>query len=86
MTTLVPRPPYSSDEIDRLYPKRLNLQLVQIVSPTLLLGSAVQVPYRKWIAVVRMVRLTSSVIQSSFDMVIAFSSSISIPERSKEKN
>ena len=86
MTTLVPRPPYSPDELDRLYPKKLNLQLVQIVSPTLLLGSAVQVPYRKWIAVIRMVRLTSFVIQSSSDMVIAFSSSISIPERSKEKN
>ena len=33
MTTLVPRPPYTRDELDRLYPKKLNLQLVQIVSP-----------------------------------------------------
>ena len=33
MTTLVPRPPYTSDELDRLYPKALKLQLVQIVYP-----------------------------------------------------
>ena len=33
MTTLVPRPPYTQDELDRLYPKKLTLQLVQIVSP-----------------------------------------------------
>ena len=31
MTTFVPRPPYSREELDRLYPKNLNLQLVQIV-------------------------------------------------------
>lgn len=33
MTTLVPRPPYTSDELDRLYPKNLKLQFVQIVCP-----------------------------------------------------
>lgn len=32
MTTLVPRGPYSQEELDRLYPKELKLQLVQIVS------------------------------------------------------
>lgn len=32
MTTLVPRPPYSQEELDKLYPKGLNLELVQIVS------------------------------------------------------
>ena len=31
MTTLVPRPPYTQDEIDQLYPKRVKLQLVQVV-------------------------------------------------------
>ncbi|KAK4693947.1 hypothetical protein P7C71_g3547, partial [Lecanoromycetidae sp. Uapishka_2] len=30
MTTLDPRPPYSQDELDHLYPKTLKLQLVQI--------------------------------------------------------
>ena len=32
MTTLVPRPPYSKEELDELYPKSLRLQLVQVVS------------------------------------------------------
>ena len=32
MTTLKPRPPYSQDELDRLYPKSLQLEQVQIVS------------------------------------------------------
>jgi hypothetical protein len=31
MTTHVPRPFYSQEELDRLYPKELELQLVQIV-------------------------------------------------------
>lgn len=31
MTTLTPRPPYTQDELDSLYPKTLKLQLVQIV-------------------------------------------------------
>lgn len=31
MTTLVPRGPYSSEELKRLYPEGLQLQLVQIV-------------------------------------------------------
>lgn len=31
MTTLVPRPPYTQDELDRLYPSTLKLQLVQVV-------------------------------------------------------
>ena len=31
MTTYVPRPPYSQEELDRLYPKQLKLQLVQVV-------------------------------------------------------
>lgn len=31
MTTLVPRPPYTQDELARLYPKTLKLQLVQVV-------------------------------------------------------
>jgi hypothetical protein len=31
MTTFVPRPPYSREELDRLYPKNLKLQSVQIV-------------------------------------------------------
>ncbi|KAM5435420.1 putative acid phosphatase [Microsporum canis] len=30
MTTLVPRPPYTNEELRQLYPKRLELQLVQI--------------------------------------------------------
>lgn len=34
MTTLVPRQPYSQQELDKLYPKELELQLVQIVSLT----------------------------------------------------
>lgn len=32
MTTLVPREPYSQEELDRLYPRDLKLQLVQVVS------------------------------------------------------
>lgn len=31
MTTLIPREPYSEGELDRLYPKGLQLQLVQVV-------------------------------------------------------
>lgn len=31
MTTLTPRPPYSQQEIEQLYPKHLQLQLVQVV-------------------------------------------------------
>jgi acid phosphatase len=31
MTSLVPRPPYSQEELERLYPKELELQLVQIL-------------------------------------------------------
>ena len=31
MTTLVPRPPYTQDELARLYPNTLKLQLVQVV-------------------------------------------------------
>lgn len=34
MTTLIPRPAYSDDEIARLYPKHLRLQLVQVVRIT----------------------------------------------------
>lgn len=34
MTTLVPRPPYTQDELNYLYPKNLKLQLVQIVCPS----------------------------------------------------
>lgn len=32
MTTFVPREPYSQAELDKLYPKELQLQLVQVVS------------------------------------------------------
>jgi acid phosphatase len=32
MTTLEPRGPYSSEELQKLYPKDLELQLVQVVS------------------------------------------------------
>lgn len=32
MTTLIPRAPYSDEELRQLYPKNLELQLVQIVS------------------------------------------------------
>lgn len=32
MTTLIPREAYSSEELQRLYPKGLKLQLVQVVS------------------------------------------------------
>ncbi|KAJ5994811.1 hypothetical protein N7481_001788 [Penicillium waksmanii] len=32
MTTLTPREPYSPEELERLYPKSLKLQLVQVVS------------------------------------------------------
>lgn len=31
MTTLTPREPYSQEEINKLYPKELKLQLVQVV-------------------------------------------------------
>jgi uracil phosphoribosyltransferase len=31
MTTLIPRGPYTQDEIEKLYPKELKLQLVQVV-------------------------------------------------------
>jgi acid phosphatase len=31
MTTLVPREPYSKEELEQLYPKELQLQLVQVV-------------------------------------------------------
>jgi hypothetical protein len=31
MTTFIPRRSYSQEEIDKLYPKELELQLVQIV-------------------------------------------------------
>lgn len=36
MTTLVPPPPYTQDELDRLYPNNLKLQLVQIVRDPLI--------------------------------------------------
>jgi hypothetical protein len=38
MTTLIPRDPYTQDELARLYPAALKLELVQVVSglvPTL---------------------------------------------------
>lgn len=31
MTTLVPRGPYSKEELEKFYPKGLELQLVQVV-------------------------------------------------------
>lgn len=31
MSTLVPRSPYSQDELDKLYPKGLELRLVQVL-------------------------------------------------------
>ena len=31
MTTLVPRPAYSQEEIDKLYPRDLELRLVQVL-------------------------------------------------------
>jgi len=31
MTTLEPRPAYSQDELDKLYPKGLELRLVQVL-------------------------------------------------------
>lgn len=31
MTTLVPRPPYSKDEVNKLYPQGLELRLVQVL-------------------------------------------------------
>ena len=31
MTTLVPRRPYSQEELDKLYPKDLELRLVQVL-------------------------------------------------------
>jgi acid phosphatase len=42
MTTLIPREPYSPEELARLYPKSLKLQLVQVVSllETLIVRSA----------------------------------------------
>jgi hypothetical protein len=33
MTTLIPPPFYSQEELGKLYPKELELQLVQIVRP-----------------------------------------------------
>jgi len=41
MTTLVPREPYTADELHRLYPKELALQQVQVVS-----RSRAQLPIR----------------------------------------
>ena len=38
MTTLVPRPPYTPDELARLYPNSLKLQLVQVVCEVFLLS------------------------------------------------
>jgi hypothetical protein len=35
MASLVPREPYSSAELEKLYPRGLDLQLVQIVSEIL---------------------------------------------------
>jgi len=32
MTSLNPREPYSKEELERLYPRELKLQLVQVVS------------------------------------------------------
>jgi hypothetical protein len=32
MATLIPREPYTKEELERLYPKDLQLQLVQVVS------------------------------------------------------
>lgn len=40
MTTLVPRGPYSKEELEKLYPKGLELQLVQIVRPSIRAGHA----------------------------------------------
>jgi hypothetical protein len=37
MTSLQPRAPYTSEELEQLYPKGLQLQLVQIVSENTLL-------------------------------------------------
>jgi acid phosphatase len=31
MASLRPRPPYSQEELEKLYPKNLELQLVQVV-------------------------------------------------------
>ena len=31
MTTLVPRPPYSQEELNKLYPAELELRLVQVL-------------------------------------------------------
>lgn len=60
MTTLVPREPYTADELHRLYPKELALQQVQVVS-----RSRAQLP-------IRFVILTS---HSSSDMVRLLSQS-----------
>lgn len=38
MTTLTPREPYSQEEINKLYPKELKLQLVQVVRADLSLS------------------------------------------------
>lgn len=43
MTTLVPRGPYTQEELDKLYPKGLELRLVQIVSSLASLRSLVKV-------------------------------------------
>ena len=37
MTTLVPRDPYTPEELRELYPEGLKLQLVQVVSVMLVL-------------------------------------------------
>lgn len=37
MTTIIPRAPYSKDELKALYPDNLQLQLVQIVGLKLFL-------------------------------------------------
>ena len=69
MTTLVPRPPYTQDELARLYPKTLKLQLVQVVCEVfpsqplpIRVGTCLDHPENLWLLTLRD--------HSSFGMVI----------------
>jgi acid phosphatase len=49
MTTLVPREPYSKEELEKLYPKELQLQLVQVFLRHGTIFPAVELSPSKWI-------------------------------------
>lgn len=52
MTTLIPREPYSQEELAKLYPKSLKLELVQVVSLVAVL-KPIKADFRSSFAMVR---------------------------------